>query len=265
MALGAYSILRFSDNMRDERVNLGVVVWHPRDGFSLRVLPTLDRIHAVDPSVKLIPLRKQLKEIACRLEQQEVKGEKLMAELSNWLRDGLEFGKPCPARISSVTETADRLFNLLVPDFAAAGEAEISFRENVTRAIRAAAFSIEPHATCEDMGERMLSGVRIAIGIHTSIRNTDTLWRSVSMRARADEDKIARAKSAAMDIVKISGLEQFQSYRHVVTVEAPRKFSGGGFNESKKWIEGVGATVLSISNETEMTSVIDGHLRQIAA
>jgi hypothetical protein len=41
MPLGAYSVIRFSNNLNDQRVNLGVVVWHPLDGLRLRLSPSL--------------------------------------------------------------------------------------------------------------------------------------------------------------------------------------------------------------------------------
>ena len=33
MALGAYSLVRYSNELNDQRVNLGVLLWHPQDGF----------------------------------------------------------------------------------------------------------------------------------------------------------------------------------------------------------------------------------------
>lgn len=49
MLLGAYSVVRYSDCVSDQRINLGVMVWHPLEGFARRFSPHLDRARAVDP------------------------------------------------------------------------------------------------------------------------------------------------------------------------------------------------------------------------
>ena len=63
MGLGAYSVVRYADDLSDQRINLGVFVWHPVDGYRCRFSPALDRVQAIDPRIAIIPLRKQLEEL----------------------------------------------------------------------------------------------------------------------------------------------------------------------------------------------------------
>src|SRR5438552_15565388 len=115
MALGAYSVVRYSDTFRDERVNVGVVVWHPMSGFEWRFIPTLERIKAINPAVKPHAVRRQIRIVEDRLRDRADEGRGLMDELSDWLKEGLEFSKPYPTRLTAARETATRLYDMLVP------------------------------------------------------------------------------------------------------------------------------------------------------
>ena len=82
------------------------------------------------------------------------------------------------------------------------------------------------------------------------------------MRARMNEDRIARAKSAAMDITKLLGSEEFRGWEHVVAIDSPARFSGEALAESKRWLEGVGASILEIKQPEDMEAAIE--LRLVA-
>src|SRR2546427_11125278 len=113
MALGAYSVIRYSNHLNDQRVNLGVLVWHPFDGFRYRFSPSLDRVQAVDPRVPLTPLKKQLENIASELQAQSANKETLV-RLSHWFKEGLEVVPPYPAQIQSADEMTEHLYQMLV-------------------------------------------------------------------------------------------------------------------------------------------------------
>lgn len=113
MALGAYSIIRYSNDLNDQRVNLGVIVWHPIDGFVVRVSPELNRVKAIDPRIKVAEVKKQINTIREQIEDGRARRETLDS-LSAQFRHGLEVTAPYPARMHSANETADHLSELLV-------------------------------------------------------------------------------------------------------------------------------------------------------
>src|SRR5437899_12976132 len=94
MPLGAYSIIRYSNNLNDQRVNLGIVVWHPLDGFANRLSPSLDRAQAVDPRVRITGLKKQLDVIKGLLSAPPAEGLEILKSLSQQFREGLEVSPP---------------------------------------------------------------------------------------------------------------------------------------------------------------------------
>jgi hypothetical protein len=261
MAMGAYSVVRYSDNFRDERVNLGVVVWHPTGGFECRFLPSLERIKAINPHVKTMAVRQQIRMLETRLSEGAEQGRGLLDELSGWLKEGLEFSKPYPTRLTAANETATRLYDMLVPPSEAPQQRELDFQTKISDTLRDQLLHVSPQSRLENLGERWVAGVRINIGLHAQVRNIDMLWRTISMRARAHEDQIARAKSAAMDILKIRGLVDYQTYRHIVAVDSPARFAGQGLTDAKRWIEDVGATVLEIADSSQMAVAISGKLQ----
>jgi hypothetical protein len=259
MALGAYSVVRYSDNFRDERVNVGVVVWHPNSGFEWKFVPTLERIKAINPSVKPMAVRKQIRMVEDRL-REAGNGKETLDELSSWLKDGLEFCKPNPARMTAASETTTRLYDMLVPPPGEHQSREIDFDSRMESTLQEELMRIAPQSRMETIGERWVAGVKVNVGLHTHVRNSDLLWRTVSMRARAHADQIARAKSAVMDILKIRGIAEYANYQHVVAIDSPTRFGGEGLAESKRWIEDAGAGVLEINNQDQMTDAINQRL-----
>ncbi|MGA2232897.1 MAG: DUF3037 domain-containing protein [Tepidisphaeraceae bacterium] len=261
MALGAYSVVRYSDTFRDERVNLGVVVWHPSEGFQCRFAGSLDRVHAINPLAEVFELRKQIKVMKGRLRDEGAQGRTLMDELSQWFHEGLEFSKPYPTRLTAASETVARLFDLLVPPATPPREAEATFQTKVVDILHEQVIQIDRNCLFEDLEERWINNVKVKPGVHTKVHNIDMLWRTVSMRVRAIEDRIARAKATAIDITRIRGLTEFSNYRCMVAVESPAKYAGDAFTESQRWLESVGASVLPVPDLAELPQLIGERLR----
>ena len=67
MLLGAYSVVRFSNNFSDQRINLGVVVWHPLDGFQVRFATSLAKVRAVDPRAQVDQVKLHIHQIRYEL------------------------------------------------------------------------------------------------------------------------------------------------------------------------------------------------------
>lgn len=266
MALGAYSVVRFSDSMRDERVNLGVIVWHPQQGFAHQIPNTLQRAKAVDSRLDIHDIRSQIAFVKAELESSEGDGRETLSRLSKVLREGFQITAPYPTRLSGVHECADHLFRLYVaPDQAmevAHDEdvpVEVAFDTSLNRVAR----RIDPHAQVVEMGYRHILHVRVNIGTRTTVRNRNLLWRTVLLDVRRAEDQVARAKSAAMDIVKIKGLGEFQGHGHAVAVRAPAK-TGDAFAEGRRWLLDQTKNVVVFRTPDELPDAVEGVLGQVA-
>lgn len=115
MPIGAYSIVRFSNNASDQRVNVGVLVWHPLEGVKFKFSPSLDRIQAVDPRVSISSVKDQLEVIRGELAVHNAEeGPVTLNRLSSWFKNGVEVSSPYPAKIASTNELLERLYETLV-------------------------------------------------------------------------------------------------------------------------------------------------------
>ena len=115
MPVGAYSVVRFSNNASDQRVNVGVLVWHPLEGVRFKFSPSLERIQAIDPRVSISSVRDQLEVIRSELTvPNAAEGPVTLNRLSSWFRNGVEVSTPYPAKIASTDELLDRLYETLV-------------------------------------------------------------------------------------------------------------------------------------------------------
>jgi hypothetical protein len=266
MAIGAYSVVRFADSMRDERVNLGVIVWHPHQGFSWIIPKSLDRAKAVNPLLDSRDIKSQIAYLRDQLETKTVDGLAMLTDLSKTLSDGFQVSAPYPTRLSGVKECADHLFQLLVAKVEYSDNLvapEMPVRERLVSDLRSVSFGIDHNAIVQEMGERHIANVRVNLGIRTSVARHDLLWRMVSLATNSD-DRISRAKAAAMDIVKIRGLGEFGSFGHAIAAHSPKKDSGESFDESRKWLLDQTPHVLFFKNPEELPEAISAILKPAA-
>jgi len=257
MALGSYSVVRYSNHLNDQRVNLGVLLWHPIDGMKCRFSPSLDRVHAVDPRALLTPLKKQLDAIEGELQQDASGGAKL-TELSRWFKEGLEVAPPYPAQIQSADETVEHLYQMLVSPVQEIRRASTQqqFERKVTSAlVRTAAHLRVP---CENIGRRKVRDLTVTIGVRTGKADHRTLWRAVSLQAHDHpERQLAFAKAAAMDINVVRADAAYRADRQYVTLQGPKRSAMAGLEESRKWLDSVADKVFVIESAEAVPGVLE--------
>src|SRR5262249_15240382 len=124
-------------NLNDQRVNLGVVVWHPVDGFQCKFATTLGRVHAVNARADLDELEDSLKEIEGLLLTSPKEDCNALERLCCWYKDGIEVAKPYPARISSLSALSDKLYQMLVtPKAEGTKPIQNQFQDSFKKAMR---------------------------------------------------------------------------------------------------------------------------------
>lgn len=259
MALGSYSVIRYSNHLNDQRVNLGVLVWHPFDGFRCRIAPSLERAQAVDPRVALTPLRKQLEDITGELQKQDVAGKEALVSLSHRFKEGLEVAEPYPAQIQSADEMTEHLYQVLVspvPDFRRSST-QHQFERSVRSALVDAAKRL-PKVKCEELGTRRFGHLSVNVGVRTTADDRKTLWRALSLQAHDQTDRqLAFAKSTAMDINVVRTDSHYKNHRHCVTLLGPKAKATAGLKDSVTWLESVADSVFVVENVDAVPRIIE--------
>jgi hypothetical protein len=257
MPLGAYSVIRFTNDLNDQRINLGVIVWHPRDGFSIRWSRALDRVHAVDPTAALQPVKGHLARIE---EELKVAGRGLetLAELARSFKEGLAVGAAYPARIHSLEETVDRLYRSLVAPVAEIRRA--SSQHTFEARVKGALMNVGrvAHAEFKDMGTRRVDGLSVNAGLRTVRSQRRLLWRALSLQAHDHPDRqLAFAKATSLDIEAIKDLGEFRGYKHYVALQSPKPTASEYIGESVSWLKRSADEVLVVRDADALPSLVE--------
>lgn len=258
MSLGAYSVIRYTNDLNDQRINLGVIVWHPRDGFRVRWSRSLDRIHAVDPTVAVQPVKEQLGRIEQDLKREDAAGQDALAGLARSFKEGLAVGTAYPARIHSIEETVDHLYRMLVapePEIRRAST-QHAFEGRVQRVLAAAARSV--NATFEDVGSRIVDGLRVQVGVRTTRPHKRLLWRALSLQSHDHPDRqLAFAKSTSLDIQVLKGLPEFRGHRYFVALQSPKPKAREHIKDSIAWLKRSADDVLFVHDPDALPSLVE--------
>ena|SRR2546427_1560461 len=242
MALGAYSIVRYANDLNDQRINLGVLLWHPTDGMRYRMSPFLDRAQAVDPRVRMASLKQQLTAIVESFQSGVTdRGRDKLRTLSSQFRTGVEVTPPYPAEMFDVDAMLERLYSQLISPIdeirraSSQRQFEKSFKAGLTSAIK----KLAPGTNVQDHGAKQLNGIAVNVGIRTSGPQLRALWRGVSLQSEdRPDDQIAKAKAAALDIATIRAeMPDFKKDRQYVAVQPPKLRASERLKESIAWLQ----------------------------
>jgi hypothetical protein len=269
MGLGAYSIVRYSDDLGDQRINLGVVVWHPVDGYRCRLTHAVDRVQAIDPRITVTPLKRQLEDIRESVTKASATGTELLGELCNSFRHGLVITSPYPAKISSVEETLNRLYGLLVspvPEILRASSQRI-FEKSLKKTIEVSLQAGWPKkGRIQQLGTKTVKGIPVNIGMRTQISHAGraALWHPLSLQSEAKvEMQMASAKATILDIFQTREIELYKRDKQYVAVQAPRVKAASKFAEVISSLEHVADRVFVASDDVTLVSQVQEGLRAL--
>jgi hypothetical protein len=260
MPLGAYAIVRFANDVRDERLNIGVLVWHPSDGFQSRFLKSFRRVQAIAPDIRLRKLHNMVNSILERLDS-DAEGHRVLSELSSEFREGLQVSGIYPARLQSLDATADRLYSLLVEQADADTVEHVSFHLKLSESLKNSVYQLDPAGVFEELGSRKIDGVTVNMGFRTQVRQSEMVWRAMSLRTNGREDQIARAKATVIDIWRQRSLQEFRDTKQIVTVELPKKTDLATLSEYREQIDSIGADIIEISEPSLLSARIAERLQ----
>lgn len=269
MALGAYSIVRYSDHLSDQRVNLGVLVWHPLDGFAFRFTPSFDRIKAVDPRVHVEPMRQQVEIIKAQLGGTSHFGSDVLKQLSREFKEGLEVTAPYPAKIRGMDEIVEHLYLRLVSpveEFRRASTQK-KFSQSFVRTLAASMKDLvkDPSTHIKSIGTRRISGLPVDVGIRATMKGYKALWRTISFQSQDKPDlQLAGAKSAAMDISVLREQADYRDDKQFVALQPPKVRASERFKDSLAWLEKYADKVYVVSDSETFSAELRADLRAAA-
>jgi hypothetical protein len=268
VGIGAYSIVRYADDVGDQRINLGVLLWHPLDGFRYKVSSSIDRVQAINPRLTIKPIKQQLDLIKKRVAGASPGAKEVLQDLARTFRRGLVISDPYPARIASADETLERLYALLVspiPEIHRASSQK-QFEASLKRTIRASLQSGWPAGQVKDIGIRKIGGIPVNVGVRTIINATHAaLWHSLSFQSEHRPDtQLRTAKATVLDILKAREIEAFKRDKQFVAVRGPRAKASEGFAEVVSCLEHAADEVFLADDEVVLLARVQRGLRATA-
>lgn len=266
MKLGAYSLVRYSNNMSDQRVNLGILVWHPLDGFANCFSPYLDRAKSVDPWVRITPLKEQLEMIKNCLVGPTEDGKEVLLNLAEQFREGLEVTAPYPAKIFSLSETLEKLYQRLispVPEIVGVSN-QRQFQAKLKSALTSAVGKVSPKGKCDVMAPVKINGVSVDPGIRTKIARTTALWRALSLQSKdRPAEQVTAAKATAMEIVTIrQHCKDLKNVRQLVVLQPPKPKASEKLSESISWLNHEADEVITIADTESLLMILQAKLSE---
>jgi hypothetical protein len=252
----AYSIVRYADPLNGQRLNIGVILFHPIDGFLSRFSDNkLSRLQAIDPRISIDDIKPQLDAIkeAVRASSQCA----TLDDLSLRFTAGVEVSAPYPTRVSG-KGALDHLFEtLVIPHH------EVRQRTNYQRTFHdMVRHGLEglmvhyPYARFEELPKHPVNGVSVDLGFLTEVGNAKALWRSLSLEPKEQKStRLERSKSTAMELKLINETE-FKRYKRIVMLQIPSHGDVTGIDESRKWIEHAEAEVLDVRDASDLDSTL---------
>lgn len=257
MQRGMYSVIRYTNDLNDQRVNLGVLVWHPVDGFCIRVAPTLSRVQAVNSTADLDDVDGQLGDIKQEISTHARVRSDLLELLSRRYREGLAVSAPYPARMYSASATADRLYEMLVTQKGAAKPRHEKFEESVKNTIKGLVHEEASGLQCREHGRQKVNGVSVPIGIEVWRGQKHSLWRSFALHFHQGKNaQMDKVKAAAMDVVTIRNeVPSYRDYAHFVAVQALNA-SDDQWQQAESWLRHANAEPVIIAVPEQLAGKI---------
>ena len=243
MSLGAYSLIRFTNDLSDQRVNLGVIVWHPADGFAHRWTHQLDRAKAVDPRVYAADLKQQLAAIASQITvaREDENGKEFLRGLNRQFRYGIEVSAPYPAEVTDTRAMLETLYAQLVspvPEIFRAAT-QTTFEKTLKKNLRTAIRDAGPNVQIRDVPKHRINGVSVDVGTRTFGPGLKATWRALSLQAddRAP-DQLAKAKALALDISLVrEHVDEVKHDKQVVALRPPKAKATDRLKDVRAWLE----------------------------
>jgi len=261
---GAYALIRFSDTLGDQRVNVGLIVWHPKEGFRVQVTGRLsERAKAIDPRAKAADIQSTISAIRDRLSSAGIDGMTAIRDLSAEFTKSIEVTAPYPVRISSFNAIIQRLYQSVISPTPAFYRASNQTSVEAILAKRIADAASRSDWSCERVGRKQINGVAVEVGVRTQRSDKQAiLWHALSLKSEPKhQNQVALCKALVTDIVEIRNhLADFKHDDHVVILERPKVENIDWIEESIAWLRHGTDEIVDITDVH--SSVVDEEIQR---
>jgi len=222
---GQYSLVSYVHRLRGERVNIGVVVWHPRFGWRFPKADNLKRIACIDRDADLKRIEHDLMTIQQTLiHWGRDRKESPLTELAGQFRHGLVVEEPHNARVTDIDFLTERLSDTLI----VANNRKIKpdkdkildrrFRRSFAgfakdSLLHLGIFGGEYEFSVQRYNERIWIAARFQHGGHLHVWRTMVFAKSFSYN-----DKLIRAKAISSENEELRSMPKFRHARLGVAV-----------------------------------------------
>lgn len=236
--LGQYSVVSYVHELRGERVNLGVLVWHPRAGCVFRSSRSVNRVRTIDESADLNRVRANLKSISERAEACGRGEESPLEGLAYEFTRRLVVTPPLNARVQDPLSTLERLSSMLLPP-------EPSFVRAPSTTQFANSFA---SLLRKELTGRGVSDIRsnffeegpaepIEVTASYSYDTESYVWRAFSFASEDDPRKQLRlAKAIHTDNADLRTLKDYRHVRLQVAVQPPKRRARAEWDKALKYL-----------------------------
>lgn len=234
---GQYSVVTYMHELRGERVNLGVLVWHPLLGGCLKFAKSFQRVRCIDDTADVPRLRQVCEEIRSVVEGAEAEGQCPLPELARQFRHGVIVSPPMKARIQDPAATLERLSASLL--------AKEPFIRTSSTAQFARAFSAQLVA---EIKQRGATNVRanyleeetfqpVAITVCYSHDSALHLWRAFSFTSLDRlEDQVTTAKAIFAENADLRALPKYRTAHLRLAVQTPKPQFRADWAKAQAWL-----------------------------
>jgi len=236
-ALGQYSLVSYCHPLRGERVNIGVLVWHPWLGRQWRFAKNLQRVRSIDENADLDRLRRDLDAIQETLDSWDRIDHSPLAVLASEFRYSLVVNQPLGVRVQDPAFTLERFFGMLVaPEPFMRASSTVQF----TRALVSQLGGLAKTAGAQDIRvnyveEETFQPVRVAVSYRSE--SAMVLWRAVSFASVAGfEQQVTVAKACYADNADLKTLPKYKDAKLAMAVQVPKPADRADFPRALDWL-----------------------------
>jgi hypothetical protein len=234
---GQYSLISYIHQLRCERVNLGVVVWHPVLGFDLRIAKNLQRVRCIDEGADMDRVRAALERVRETVSHWSRVDQSPLACLAEEFRYNLVVTPPLNARVCSPSCTLERLYTSLIAP-------EPFIRASSTRYF-SLAFAARLKTALREQGvgdvqtdffeEETFQPVRVTALYRRG--KTRYMWRAFSFATykRLDQQLLA-AKAIYAENADLKSLPKYRDSSLAVAVQMPKPDARADWPRASEWL-----------------------------
>jgi hypothetical protein len=258
--------------LSDQQINLGLVLWHPQQGFRVFLAPNLEGARSISPKVQTQDLRFRLNVIQEQISHNGKSGSEKLQELSDWFREGLEVTSPYPARFEDLDAAVHLLRPALFPQVSVESK-ELAlvapqaltvphvpvtqFERKFFGVIEKAAK--ERHVQAHPVPPKRIGKVVVNPGFETVARKHKAFWRVISFRNNEKQGRqLAAAKAIAMDMYVLWNTANFKDHDRIVVVSG-RKSAGA--DEPIAWLQKTANHVWPVEKPDSAAKLLDRALK----